>query len=150
MLVLLPTQSRIESCNKSSTPDSKALIKRQGQTELDLCQSEALPKKIEVKNAIVGQLGTDRKQSTLVSQQNTTKSTATTILFPYNLFIFSCLMWSMYSVGMLLAGLRVTWETFISLTCHWLILWILKPNKKPPDKPQKLAINFIIISRKKN
>ena len=59
-------------------------------------------------------------------------------------------MWSMYSVGMLLAGIGVTWETFVSLSFHWLMLWVLKPNRKPPDKPQKPAINFMVVSRKEN
>ena len=58
-------------------------------------------------------------------------------------------MWSMYSIGMLLAGLGVTWEIFVSLSCHWLILKVLKPNRKPPDKPQKPVINFMVVSRKK-
>ena len=55
----------------------------------------------------------------------------------------------MYSVGMLLTGLGVTWETFVSLTCHWLMLQVIKPNRKPPDKPQKPVSNFMIVSRKR-
>ena len=61
IFALLPMQSRIESCTKSSTPNSNIPIKRQGWTELDLCQSESPPTEIEVKNARVGQLGTDTK-----------------------------------------------------------------------------------------
>ena len=58
-------------------------------------------------------------------------------------------MWSMYSIGMMLAGIGATWETLLSLSQNLLLLWILAPHRKPPDKPQEPRNNTITLPRKR-
>ena len=58
-------------------------------------------------------------------------------------------MWSMYSVGMMMAGIGATWETLLSLSQNLLLPRILAPHRKPPDKPQELSNNTITLPRKR-
>ena len=55
----------------------------------------------------------------------------------------------MYSVGMMLAGIGATWEALLSLSQNLLLLWILAPNRKPPDKPQEPRNNTMTLPRKR-
>ena len=95
----------------------------------------------------MSQLGSDFKQSNPESLKKHFQDPATSIWYPYKLLIFTCLMWSMYSVGMLLAGLGVHWEAYTSIAYCWIVLWVLQPHRKPPDKPHEPKFNIVFLPK---